>query len=328
MDTPSRIFISGFARVFWAGGRFMSIKPFLKMFFLPFLLMGCTGIPEGLRPVTGFEVGRYLGKWYEIARLDHSFERNLNNVTAQYSPGEGDQVLVLNRGFDKEKGKWQEVEGVARFIEDKTVGSLKVSFFGPFWGGYHVIALDREGYRYSMVSGPSRSYLWILSREKRLDEKILADLIGKAKEWGFETEKLIFVAHDGAPNNLPILRSWSGDYPVSQLDRLPEGQRTTLAGYLGTAAAFAEVWQAFTPGEEPPEVDFSKNLVVFSRNVSFYNRTSIAKVVLKDGVVDLLAIETRSAMPIENKVGMAMAVIPREGVRSIQAGGKQVPVSP
>jgi apolipoprotein D and lipocalin family protein len=306
----------------------MNIKPFLKMLVLPFLFVGCTGIPEGLRPVTGFDAGRYLGKWYEIARLDHSFERTLSNVTAQYSPGEGDQVLVLNRGFDKAKGKWQEIEGVARFIEDKTVGSLKVSFFGPFWGGYHVIALDKEGYRYSMVSGPSRSYLWILSREKRLDGKILAELVGKAKEWGFETEKLIFVEHDGAANDLPILRSWSGDYPVSQLDRLPENQRTTPAGYLGTSAAFGAVWQAFKPGEEVPEVDFSKQFVIFSRNVRFYNRTSIAKAILKDGVADFLAIETMSAMPIEDKVGMAMAAIPREGARFIQAGSERIPVAP
>jgi apolipoprotein D and lipocalin family protein len=303
-------------------------KRFLRVIIVLFLFVGCTGIPEGLRPVTGFEAGRYLGKWYEIARLDHSFERTLSNVTAQYSPGEGDQVLVLNRGFDREKGKWQEIEGVARFIEDKTVGSLKVSFFGPFWGGYHIIALDKDGYRYSMVSGPSRSYLWILSREKQLDKAILTDLVGKAKEWGFETEKLIFVVHDTAPNNLPILQSWSGDYPVSLLDRLPESQRTTPAGYLGTSAVFGAVWQAFKPGEEMPEVDFSNCLVVFSRNVSFYNRTSIAKVLLKDGVADFLAVETRSAMPIEDRVGMAMAVIPREGVRFIQAGSERIPVVP
>jgi apolipoprotein D and lipocalin family protein len=171
----------------------MKTKSLLKMILTLFPLVGCTNIPEGLGPVTGFEAERYLGKWYEIARLDHSFERNLSNVTAQYSRGEGDEILVLNRGFDKEKGKWREAKGVARFIGEKNLGSLKVSFFGPFWGGYHVIALDKEGYRYSMIAGPSRSYLWILSREKQLDEKILADLIGKAKQWGFETEKLIFV---------------------------------------------------------------------------------------------------------------------------------------
>ena len=174
----------------------MKTRSLLRMISILLPLVGCTNIPEGLQPVTGFEAQRYLGKWYEIARLDHSFERNLSHVTAQYSRGEGDEILVRNRGFDKEKGKWREIEGVARFIGDKNVGSLKVSFFGPFWGGYHVIALDQEGYRYSMVAGPSRSYLWILSREKQLDEKILGDLIGKAKQWGFEMGELIFVDHD------------------------------------------------------------------------------------------------------------------------------------
>jgi hypothetical protein len=132
---------------------------------------------------------------------------------------------------------------------------------------------------------------------------------------------------DGEPKNLPILRSWSGDYPVSQLDRLPEDQRSTPVGYFGTSAIFADVWQAFKPGEKVPEVNFEEHLVVFSRNVSFYNRTSIAKVSLKDGVAEILAIETRSATPIEDKVAMAMAVIPREGVKFIQAGSERIPVA-
>jgi len=180
--------------------RFMKPRSLLIMMFFLSPLAGCTNIPEGLQPVTGFEAERYLGKWYEIARLDHSFERNLSNVTAQYSRGEGDEILVLNRGVDQEKGKWREIGGMARFSGDKNVGSLQVSFFGPFWAGYHIIALDKESYRYSLVSGPSRSYLWILSREKQLPEKILSDLIGKAKQWGFETEKLIFVEQDRADN--------------------------------------------------------------------------------------------------------------------------------
>jgi apolipoprotein D and lipocalin family protein len=153
--------------------RNMNPQALLKIILFLFPMAGCTGIPDGLRPMTGFEAERYLGKWYEIARLDHSFERNLSDVTAQYLRGEGDEILVRNRGFDKQKEKWQEIEGVARFIGDKNVGSLQVSFFGPFWGGYHIIALDQESYRYSMVAGPSRSYLWILSREKQLDEKFL-----------------------------------------------------------------------------------------------------------------------------------------------------------
>jgi hypothetical protein len=131
---------------------------------------------------------------------------------------------------------------------------------------------------------------------------------------------------DGGPENLPILQAWSGDYPISQLNRLPERQRTTSVGYLGTSAEFADVWQAFKPGEKLPEVNFKKQLVVFSRNVNFYNRTSIAKVVLKDGVAEIIAIETRSAMPIEGKVAMAMGAIAREGVKYIQAGSGKIPV--
>jgi len=168
----------------------------IAVFGLLILLLGCTGIPEGLQAVDGFDVERYLGKWYEIARLDHSFERNLSNVTAEYSRRSGEEIQVLNRGFDIQKGQWREIMGVARFIGEKNVGSLEVSFFGPFWGGYHIIALDGENYAYVMVAGPSRSYLWILSREKSLDEQILTDLISRAKAWGFETDRLIFVEHD------------------------------------------------------------------------------------------------------------------------------------
>ena len=160
------------------------------------IIAGCTSIPEGLQPVSGFEVDRYLGKWYEIARLDHSFERNLSNVTAEYSLREGGGIDVLNKGYDKRKGEWREVKGVAHFIGEKNVGSLKVSFFGPFWGGYHVIALDRENYLYSMVTGSSRSYLWILSRNNMLDQKIVAELVARAKQWDFDMEKLIYVEHD------------------------------------------------------------------------------------------------------------------------------------
>jgi hypothetical protein len=129
------------------------------------------------------------------------------------------------------------------------------------------------------------------------------------------------------PKNLPILQSWSGDYPVSELGRLPENQRTSSIGYLGNSTIFAGVWEAFKPGEKVPEVDFSKNLVVFSRNLDFYNRTSIGKVLLKDGVAEVLAIATLSSIPIADKVAMAMVVIPSEGVRFIQAGKGRIPVA-
>jgi apolipoprotein D and lipocalin family protein len=162
-------------------------------FLLTLLLSGCTGVPEGLEPVTGFELNRYLGKWYEIARLDHSFERNLSKVTAHYSKKEGGEIVVINRGFNTKTGEWKEIDGHARFIKSESVGSLKVSFFGPFYGGYHIIALDKENYAYAMVAGPNRSYLWILARDKTLNAKTLSDLVSKARQWGFQTENLIYV---------------------------------------------------------------------------------------------------------------------------------------
>lgn len=162
-------------------------------FLVLLLLSSCTGVPEGLEPVTGFEADRYLGKWFEIARLDHSFERDLSNVTAHYSREEGGEIVVINRGFNGKTGEWKEIEGHARFIKNESVGSLKVSFFGPFYGGYHIIALDKENYAYAMVAGPNRSYLWILARDKTLKPKTLSDLVSRAKQWGFETEELIYV---------------------------------------------------------------------------------------------------------------------------------------
>ena len=161
-------------------------------------LSGCTGIPEGIDPVNDFELEPYLGTWYEIARLDHSFERGLSNVTANYSLREGGGVNVLNRGYRAENGEWEEAEGKAYFIDDPGVGRLKVSFFGPFYGAYNVFELG-ENYEYSMVAGPNRSYLWILAREPRLSRTTLDELLDKAAAAGFETSELVFVEHDKTP---------------------------------------------------------------------------------------------------------------------------------
>jgi len=160
------------------------------------IAMGCTSVPKDLEPVDEFDGDRYMGKWYEIARLDHSFERNLSNVSAMYTAKEEGEIAVLNRGLDEKDGEWKQIEGKARFVGDETIGSLKVSFFGPFYGGYHVIELDRETYSYAMVSGPSRSYLWILSRTTKLDEAIYLKLVNRAAELGFDTTGLIRVKHD------------------------------------------------------------------------------------------------------------------------------------
>ena len=158
------------------------------------LIVGCTAIPDGLQPVSGFQLDRYFGTWYEIARLDHSFERGLSDVSAVYAPRPDGAVSVLNRGFNAEKNEWKEALGKAVFIDDTQTGSLKVSFFGPFYGGYHIIALDPD-YRWSLVAGPSRDYLWILARDRQLSDAQKAALIKTAAAFGFETGKLIWVSH-------------------------------------------------------------------------------------------------------------------------------------
>ncbi len=157
------------------------------------LLWGCTGLPEGVAPVGDFELNRYLGTCYEIARLDHSFERGLSRVSAVYSARDDGGVEVVNRGFDEGSGEWKEVKGKGYFVEGPHTARLKVSFFGPFYGTYNVIRLDRGRYAYSMVCGADRSTLWILSRSRTLDRKILRDLVQYAKDLRFDTEGLIFV---------------------------------------------------------------------------------------------------------------------------------------
>lgn len=160
------------------------------------LLGGCVGMPDTVRPVENFQLERYLGTWYEIARLDHSFERGLSRVSAEYSlRGDGD-VRVLNRGFDAARGRWKEAEGRARFVRDPGTGHLKVSFFGPFYGSYVIFELDHENYRYAVVSGPDTSYLWILARTPALDPELKAELAARAAARGFDTGALIFVDHD------------------------------------------------------------------------------------------------------------------------------------
>ncbi len=169
-----------------------------KLFLSLFLLLGGCAVapPDGVTPVSGFDLKRYLGQWYEIARLDHPFERGLSNVSASYSPRDDGGVQVLNRGYDAGTRRWKEAEGRAYFTSEPTVGSLKVSFFGPFYGGYHIVALDRENYSYAMISGPSRDYLWILARDRQLPLAVLDGLLQQARALGFATEQLIMVKQD------------------------------------------------------------------------------------------------------------------------------------
>ena len=151
-----------------------------------------TAPPKGVTVVSPFDLNRYLGTWYEVARLDHRFERGLSRVSATYSLNPDGSVKVLNRGYDDDKGTWSEAEGRAVFTGDANTASLKVSFFGPFYGGYHVIALDPE-YRWAMVIGPDPSYLWILARERQIPGEVREQLVTQAARAGVDVASLIWV---------------------------------------------------------------------------------------------------------------------------------------
>ncbi len=178
------------------------IKTILRYFVvsLPLLLLGCTGIPDKVQPVTGFDLDRYLGKWYEVARLDHSFERGLDNVTATYSINDDGSVKVLNRGWDTKDQEWSEAEGKAKFVSSSDIAHLKVSFFGPFYGSYVVYYLESD-YSAALISGYNSDYFWILSRTPTIKEAKLDQYLKIAYEAGFDTSALIFPKHDKPGQN-------------------------------------------------------------------------------------------------------------------------------
>ncbi len=159
------------------------------------LFISCSTLPDGAKPVENFDKDKYLGKWYEVARLDVSFEKNLNNTSAEYSVNEDGTIRVINRGYNTKKMKWTQAEGKAKFVEDENIAKLKVSFFGPFYGGYNVVALDPE-YKYALVAGSSLKYLWLLSRETSIPEQVKADFLKTAEEIGYKTTDLLWVEHD------------------------------------------------------------------------------------------------------------------------------------
>ena len=171
--------------------RAASLKAFTVLSCL--LIGGCLGMPDDVRPVDNFEVNKYLGTWYEIARLDHSFERGLEKVTAEYSLRSDGGIDVKNRGFSTTDNEWSEAEGKAYFVNDPDMGYLKVSFFGPFYGSYVVFELDAEDYQYAFVSGPDLSYLWLLSRTPKVSDELISNFIEKSKSMGFDTDSLIMV---------------------------------------------------------------------------------------------------------------------------------------
>lgn len=160
------------------------------------LLGGCLGMPESVKPVEGFDLDKYIGKWYEIARLDHSFERDLTQVTADYSLKSDGGVHVVNRGFSAVDNKWKEAEGKAYFVNSDSEGYLKVSFFGPFYGSYVVFEIEEKNYQYAFVSGPNTDYLWLLSRTATVDPEVIEKFKTMSEERGFNMDDVIYVRHD------------------------------------------------------------------------------------------------------------------------------------
>ena len=171
------------------------IKKAVMSIFLLTTLSACAIKPDTVEPVTGFNPEQYMGTWYEIARLDHSFERGLTNVQATYSLKDNGKVKVLNQGFDRDVCEMNSADGTAKFTQSPDVAQLKVTFFWPFYGGYNVIALDKQDYNWAMIAGPSLDYLWIMSRQKDLPASVMAKLVTQAKQAGFPADDLIIVDH-------------------------------------------------------------------------------------------------------------------------------------
>lgn len=172
----------------------MKIWPALAVATVALGLVACQSIrpPKGVPPVTGFDASRYLGQWYEVARLDNRFEKGLDHVTATYQQRNDGGIRVINRGFNPRTGKWSQSEGKAYFTGDRTTAALKVSFFGPFYAGYNVISMHGD-YQYALVCGPDRKYLWILSRTPQMPSLVKEIFISQARQLGFRTDQLLWV---------------------------------------------------------------------------------------------------------------------------------------
>ncbi|CAM4378431.1 Outer membrane lipoprotein Blc [Comamonas aquatilis] len=155
---------------------------------------GCAvSVPKGIQPVASFDVKRYMGTWYELVRIDHHFEKGLTEVSAHYSLNDDGTVTVVNRGYDAARKEWREANGKASLLGDPSLAALKVSFFGPFYGGYNVVSLDDE-YQTSLVIGDSLDYFWLLSRSKSIPEQKFRQLLEKAQGFGVDLSRVLVVA--------------------------------------------------------------------------------------------------------------------------------------
>ncbi|KAB2764370.1 lipocalin family protein [Brucella anthropi] len=150
-------------------------------------------IAKGIVPVKPFDLTRYIGKWYEIGRLENRFERGLTRTTAEYSLNPDQTVKVVNRGFDPWKARWTQATGTASFVRSADEGALKVSFFGPFYGGYNIVDIDEDDYQWSIIVGSTRSYFWILSREPEASGDLKARAVAQALLLGINPDTILWV---------------------------------------------------------------------------------------------------------------------------------------
>lgn len=152
-------------------------------------------VPDGITVVNNFRLEPYMGTWYEIARFDFKHEKDLSNVTATYSLKDNGTVKVVNRGYNYVKDQWEQANGKATFVDKTTEGALKVSFFGPFYGGYNVVSMEPD-YQNALIFGETKDYIWILSRNKTIPEDVKEQFLKEAEKAGYDLERLVWTKHD------------------------------------------------------------------------------------------------------------------------------------
>lgn len=158
---------------------------------LAFISSCSVKVPEYAKPVNNFKADKYKGKWYEIARFDFKYEKDMNQVTAQYTLKDDGSIEVINRGFDYVKNEWKEKKGKAKFNGSDNQGALKVSFFGPFYAGYNVVMMDPD-YETALIFGDKRDYIWFLSRKPTLSEETKQKFLNEAKKAGYDLNRLVW----------------------------------------------------------------------------------------------------------------------------------------
>lgn len=155
-------------------------------------------VKSKLPVIQDFELDRYLGVWYEIARMDFYWEKNLKDVKAEYSTNEDGSIRVVNSGIHMRTQKFKQSVGKAKLAGEPNAGNLRVSFFGPFYSGYHIMHIDGN-YEYALVFGDNLDYMWILSRTKTIPTEVRDKYLGYAELSGYAVKDLVWTFHGPNP---------------------------------------------------------------------------------------------------------------------------------